>query len=82
MAQDTSFVSRQTQFSGQAGYSLSPHAFSNSIEAGGSGLTSPCSRENVKELLIRKGYLVVTVIAAYQEDLNVTLLIMLLRFKS
>ena len=44
----------------------------NSIETG-SDLTRPFSRENAKELLIHKGYHVVTIIVAYQEDVKVFL---------
>jgi len=69
--QDTLNVSRRTQLeSGQAGYSLSPNDFRNSIEAAASRLSCPNSRANAQELLIRQGYQVpvVPVIAAYQRS--------------
>ena len=66
VAQDMLNVSRRTQLTGQAGYSLSPLDFRNSIEAAASGLTRPDSRANAQELLIRRGYQVVPVNTAYQ----------------
>jgi len=66
VAQDTLNVSRRTQLTGQAGYSLSPQDFRNAIEAAVSGLTRPNIRAKAQELLIRRGYQVVPVIAAYQ----------------
>ena len=66
VAQDMLNVSRRIQLTGQAGYSLSPIDFRNSIEAAASGLTRPDSRANAQELLIRRGYQVVPVNTAYQ----------------
>ena len=68
MAQDTSNTSRRTQLADQAGYSLSPQNFRNSIEAAASGLTRRDSRANAQELLIRRGYQVVPVVTAYQRS--------------
>ena len=68
VAQDTSNTSRRTQLADQAGYSLSPQNFRNSIEASASGLTRRDSRANAQELLIRRGYQVVPVVTAYQRS--------------
>jgi hypothetical protein len=61
VTQDILNVSRRSQLTGQAGYSLSPLDFRNSIEASTSGLTRPDSRANAQELLILRGYQVVPV---------------------
>jgi len=68
VAQDMLNVSRRTQLTGQAGYSLSPLDFRNSIEAAASGLTRLDSRANAQELLISRGYQVVPVNTAYQRS--------------
>ena len=69
VAQDTSNISCRTQLAqGQAGYSLSPQDFRNSIEVAASGLTRRDSRANAQELLIRRGYQVVPVVTAYQRS--------------
>ena len=69
VAHDTSNISCRTQLAqGQAGYSLSPQDFRNSIEVAASGLTRRDSRANAQELLIRRGYQVVPVVTAYQRS--------------
>ena len=61
-------VSRQTQVSGQMGYSLSPQEFANSVEIAAAGMTRPDSRASAQELLIRRGYRVIPVAGAYERS--------------
>ena len=72
VAQDMLNVSRRTQLTGQAGYSLSPLDFRNSS---GILLTRPDSRANAQDLLIHRGYQVVPVNTAYHS-------VILRRYKS
>jgi hypothetical protein len=48
VTQDTSNISCRTQLADQAGYSLSPQNFRNTIEASASGLARRDSRANAQ----------------------------------
>ena len=65
---DTLNVSRQTQVSGQMGYSLSPQEFANSVEIAAAGMTRPDGRATAQKLLIRRGYRVIPVTGAYESS--------------